>query len=273
MLTHKERGECSVMQEWTKGISLMQQSVLLTAVRGPDGLPKEHVAKKLLRWLRRTFLLLAFTREILPRPYSSGGGSFTGPSMDTEEPLEPDDEVVQKAFDREAWKTMAAYATEYIGCMDEMPMHFHFHLIHAAQIIGYKHPDEWTRAWWKEFYLRLVNAHHLFPESEELMDLRLGDSEAAWRAREQLIATPKKQETIVDVLRRTYPDKDWLEKIRQTTKTMLASSDSRIPSEQQAEVFKFVDEIFGFNKKATPVTPTQPKNADGGRPGSPAVGE
>ncbi len=114
-----------MMQEWTKGISLMQQAVLLTTVRGPDGLPKEHVTKRLVRWLRRTFLLLAFTREVLPRPYTPGGGSFTGPSMDTLELLEDDEQLV-KAQDREAWKTMGAYATEYLESIDEMPLHFHF---------------------------------------------------------------------------------------------------------------------------------------------------
>ena len=60
--------------------------------------------------------------------------------------------------------------------------------MHAAQIMGYKHRDPYCRQWWCEFYQMVVNDAHLFPESEELMDMRLGDSETAWRAREVVTA-------------------------------------------------------------------------------------
>jgi len=43
----------------------MQQSVLLTAVRGPDGLPKYHSSKYLLRWYRRCILLSAMDGRVL----------------------------------------------------------------------------------------------------------------------------------------------------------------------------------------------------------------
>jgi len=34
---------------------------------------------------------------------------------------------------------------EYLYSVDEVPHHFHLHLMHAAEILGYKHPDKLTR--------------------------------------------------------------------------------------------------------------------------------
>lgn len=60
----------------------MQQTVLLTSIRGPDGVAKYHKVKYLLRWLRRCVLLSAMDGKVLGNPYDSNGGSFTGPSFD-----------------------------------------------------------------------------------------------------------------------------------------------------------------------------------------------
>src|SRR3989304_585284 len=72
----------SALQDWVHNLSLMQQSVLITACRGPDTLHKNHVAKLILRWYRRCFLISAFDKKILNTPYDGGGGSFTGPSIE-----------------------------------------------------------------------------------------------------------------------------------------------------------------------------------------------
>jgi hypothetical protein len=72
--------------------------------------------------------------------------------------------------------------------VDELPHHFQLHFMHAAEILGYKHPDVNIRLWWKEVYLRLVNDMHLFPEREHEMDERLGDTYDGWRAREEVVA-------------------------------------------------------------------------------------
>ena len=69
----------SVMQEWVSELTFMQQSVLITAVRGPDNLPKEHISKTLLRWYRRCILYSAMEHKIMTDPYEPGGGSFCGP--------------------------------------------------------------------------------------------------------------------------------------------------------------------------------------------------
>ena len=87
-----------VTQSWCHAITFMQQTVLLTAVRGPDGIAK-------------------------------------------------------------------------------------YHPCNAAEIVGYKHPDPDIRAWWHKTYLRLVHDMHLWLETEEQMDLRLGDDRSQWLAR------------------------------------------------------------------------------------------
>jgi hypothetical protein len=160
----------SVLQEWVHDLPYMQQSVLIAAVRGPDGIKKDHPVKVLCRWLRRSFLISAFDGRPKLDPYEEGGGSFTGPCRN---------EIV----------TDLDHALElYLRSVDELPHHFQLHFMHAAEILGYKHPDNSVRGWWKNCYLILVNDAHLRPESKSDMDLRLSDNEACWRAREIVTA-------------------------------------------------------------------------------------
>lgn len=156
-----------VLLPWVQECTFMQQSVLIAAVRAPDGLRKDHPVKVIMRWYRRSVLYGAFEGEQFPDPFCPGGGSFTGP------------------YRGGNWDGVRQ---EYLRYVDEMPHHFQLHLMHAAQIIGYKHSDPEWRAWWNQFYRMIVNDAHLFPESEELMDMRLGDNEAGWRAREEVTA-------------------------------------------------------------------------------------
>lgn len=160
----------SVLQDWTNDITLMQQSVLIAAVRGPDGIRKDHSVKVLCRWLRRCFLLSAFDGRALTDPYEPGGGSFTGPCKTD------DVEGIDHA------------TVLYLKSIDELPHHFQLHLMHAAEILGYKHPDDDIRIWWLNFYLAIVKDAHLYPESEKQMDFRLGDKEDQWRSSEVVTA-------------------------------------------------------------------------------------
>jgi hypothetical protein len=173
-----------VTQAWVNGLNFMMQSVLLASVRAADGLPKNHVSKLLLRWYRRCVLYSAFESRqagrpvVLHRPWVRGGGSFTGPSYEVG-PHPIDEEAVWRLFDRDV-------VDKYLASVDEVPHHFHLHLMHAAQIVGYYHSDPVLRAWWNRFYLRCVNDMHLFPEAKEAMAKRLGDSEVDWRAAEEM---------------------------------------------------------------------------------------
>ena len=157
-----------VVQSWVCELPMMQQTVLITAVRGPDGLPKYHPTKFVLRWYRRCILLSALDGEVLSDPVDPNGGSFTGPSVNplSDWPAQMDDRV-----------------TEYLRALDEVPHHFQMHLMHAVEILGYKHPVEHIRNWWHLVYLRLVHDMHLWPETEEQLDQRLSDTREGWLAR------------------------------------------------------------------------------------------
>jgi hypothetical protein len=78
---------------------------------------------------------------------------------------------------------MNSLVSQYLQCVDELPHHFQLHFMHAVEIIGLKHPDELIRMWWHGVYERLVHDLHLWPETEEQMDARLGDEIAGWAAR------------------------------------------------------------------------------------------
>ena len=161
----------SVLQSWVHELPFMQQSVLITACRGPDTLPKDHVAKLVCRWLRRCFMLSAFEGRVINTPDDPGGGSFTGPSV---APCETVERI----------GLLKVLAVDYLRRVDEMPHHFQLHILHAAEILGYHHPDRRIRDWWNWFYVELAHDMHLVPELQEEMDLRLSDQKATWEARE-----------------------------------------------------------------------------------------
>jgi hypothetical protein len=152
-------------------LPFMQQTVLLTAIRGPDGIGKYHPCKFLLRWFRRCTLVSALDGRVLATPYEFGGGSFTGPSY----------EATTLAHD---WRPkLDAVMDEYLRSLDELPHHFQMHFLHAAEIVGFKHPDPIIRGWWRRTYERLVVDLHLWPETEEQLNQRLGDTREGWLAR------------------------------------------------------------------------------------------
>ncbi len=208
----------AVTQKWTHNITMMQQSVLLTAIRGPDGLPKYGSSKNLLRWLRRCVLLSAMDGAALSAPYDDNGGSFTGPSIslstlqneafqhlcaaeEKRSALGQLSEDGASAFDRaysfdlpeaagyieahcSGWEPlMDKVVSGYLQELDAIPHHFQLHFLHAAEILGYKHPDRRIASWWLGVYRRLVHDMHLWPETEDQLDRRLGDSRAQWLER------------------------------------------------------------------------------------------
>lgn len=161
----------SVLQPWVSTIPRMQQTVLLTAIRGPDGLPKYGPTKMLLRWFRRCVLLSAMDGRALLDPIEPNGGSFTGPSLD-----KPDDE--------DHWSDrMQVHIHGYLQGMDGTPHHFALHFMHAVEILGYKHPDAVIRHFWRRLYERLAHDMHLWPETEQQLDERLGDTRSGWLKR------------------------------------------------------------------------------------------
>lgn len=58
----------NALQDWVINLPLMQQSVLISAIRGPDGVAKKHKCKPLVRWFRRCVLVSAFDGAAITDP-------------------------------------------------------------------------------------------------------------------------------------------------------------------------------------------------------------
>lgn len=166
----------NVVQEWVCGLSMMQQTVLLSAIRGCDGISKFHKCKPIAKWYRRCILQSAFDRRVLTDPLAPGGGSFTGPIASSVGIAE------DRIYDFRC-SMLQQIADNFLDSRDELPLHYVTHFMHACEVLGYKHPDEAIREYWLEVYERLAKAFHLWPETEEQMDKRLGDNFEGWSAR------------------------------------------------------------------------------------------
>ncbi len=151
----------SVQPEWCRELPLQQQSVLLLAARGPDGIAKYHPCKDVQRAYRGTVLMAAKFGRCLK--WGEKADSFMSLDM-----IADDD-------------TWSAVVGQFFAHADGLPHHFLMHLTHGAEIIGYKHPDPLFRKKWLAFYMRMVEDKHLLPETEAQMDRRLSDwDQAHW---------------------------------------------------------------------------------------------
>lgn len=199
MITDEGDAINPTLQTYVMQLSFMQQSVLLSAIRGMDGLPKLHAAKKLLKWYRRCILLSAFDRRALTDPFEPGGGSFTGPIAElpeweiraywiirTGQPTVKYEKGDPKGIYDWKCAQLELVTSHFIDARDEFPLHYYVHTMHAFEILGYKHPDETIREFWNGVYLRMVHALHLWPETVEQMDRRLGDDFDGWQERNDI---------------------------------------------------------------------------------------
>lgn len=153
----------SVQPDWCRHLPVQQQSVLLLAARGPDGMRKHHPAKAIIRAYRTLVLNAAVLKRTLT--YEDQGDSFMDAAI-----MRPD--PTKSLSVSEVWDT---HVTEYLSAVDEIPHHYHLHLMHGAEIIGYKHPEVHMRRLWLDFYRRAADDMHLPIESERDMDDRLDD--------------------------------------------------------------------------------------------------
>jgi hypothetical protein len=149
-----------VFQDWIFNVNMQQQSVLIQALRGPDGFAKYHPCKTLVRHYRATILKAA----------------HYGRPLRAEDPEPPTFMSISQFAKYRQWYPVL---TDYFQHVDELPMHYHMHMIHAAQIVAYKHPDATMRNRWLEFYGKACDEMHLPMESEAVMDQRLADWERA----------------------------------------------------------------------------------------------
>lgn len=152
-----------ILQKWVCRTGLRHQGVLLSAVRGCDVATKDDPSKRLIRCYRAAIL----------RPFCGD---------------------VKKAatyIEAVSYDELMNRLTVFSNSFDHYPLHYVTHLMHAAQVVGYKGPkynpdgsvDHLVHAVaWAWFYGRLVKKLHLACESEVNMDKRLNASEEDFRS-------------------------------------------------------------------------------------------
>lgn len=139
----------SILKAWVESIGLRQQGVLLAAVRGPDGMPKNYPLKG---------VVLAF-RGVVLNPHCGDIGK-TKSFM-----TNPDSDELECIFDI------------VVASFDELNTHYLLHLIHAAEVIAYYHPEPGIASDWSRFYGRMCRKMHLNPETREQLSARLDADE------------------------------------------------------------------------------------------------
>lgn len=132
-------GKGLVLLDWMAKLDWKQQSVILSALRGPDNHHSPNI-KKISRWIR----------------------SITQNNADPSHSYMKNVELPGlKDFEDEFYFEST---------------HYSLHLLFALEIIGYKHPDKDVAKIALDYYLALVaDVYHLKPESESDLDKRLQD--------------------------------------------------------------------------------------------------
>lgn len=143
--------EGGVLQPWVRNLPLRLQGVLVTAIRGCDGAPKEDSSKHLSRMIRRAVLNPADPRESL-----KAGGFF--------------------GFSRDA---LEANLSDFFHSLDQYPLHYVMHLAHACEVIGYTHPDDDMSRFFDLCYQLFCHTFHLNPETKGQMVQRLTEDRIA----------------------------------------------------------------------------------------------
>lgn len=146
----------SIIQDWAAGLGLRHQGVLVSAVRGCDGLPREDPSKWLVRFYR-SCLLHAHVGD----PAKAASYMVWPDSVD------------------EACKRRGLFLAHGF---DHYPMHWLTHFMFAAEITGYYYQEpDWIRLFWYDTYHQIVRRLHLNPESKDELDCRLNRDEKAFR--------------------------------------------------------------------------------------------
>jgi hypothetical protein len=139
----------SVLQDWVMELPFRHQGVLLAAVRGCDNTPKECSSKPLTRAIRGAFMNPADPREV------GMDSAFMKAELTSED------------------------VKQFVKDWDHYPIHFVQHIMHACEVIGYKHPDRNVRIVFDFAYTRMVDKLHLYPEKMYEMDKRLTEDRIA----------------------------------------------------------------------------------------------
>ncbi len=139
------------LRPWVTELGLREQGTLVTGTRGCDLAPKMPLDS-----IERQ--LTAYLRWLVGTPYDEREVDSTiGCFMRSEPPSR-------------TWKPSE---------LEHYPLHWYVHLMHAFEVVGYRHPDYRHRMACFTIYDTMVHALHLRPESEAMMTLRLSEDRIA----------------------------------------------------------------------------------------------
>lgn len=142
----------SVLRDWVMELPLREQGTLLTAVRGCDLTPKfplDSLERRLVAAIRYSFLNPADEREVDREP-----GTFMSRRIPDARSFKP--------------STLGHY-----------PQHWVAHVMHAVEVLGYRHPQINVRSEWHELYLVFCRSFHVPPESFDQFKLRMTEDRIA----------------------------------------------------------------------------------------------
>lgn len=130
---------------WFNDLTWMKQGVLMSCIRNCDSVISEGPYKILARGVRSCCIKSAQTK-----------GSFNARRPNPEKLLKASVDLVE----------------DYL---DNLPIHFVAHLMHASEVIGYCHPDVNIAETWSKIYKMIVHELHLNVEHYIDFNNRLAD--------------------------------------------------------------------------------------------------
>lgn len=137
----------SALHDWVHELTFQQQALLMTGMRGPDGCNKHNAAKAIVRFLRGAICKPA--------------GNWSG--------------MNDNDFMWGDYSVFRTWTKSFFDDPDGYPHHFIMHLVHCAEVLGYKHPVQEASQCWLFFYSKACSAFHMRHETEAQMDQRLND--------------------------------------------------------------------------------------------------
>lgn len=151
----------SAFPEWLSDLTFQQQLVLMSAIRGQDGDRKSTGFKQIASAMRASIAKAAHTGRMLE--IGEGVATF----MD-----------LTRFAHMDSWTRLICVTLSEEG--DGANLHYYTHVMHAAQILAYKHPNPAFKERWLICYQLMVDKLHLNEETEEQMDRRLRDFGREW---------------------------------------------------------------------------------------------
>lgn len=136
----------SMLRDWVQILPLREQGVLLAGLRGCDLTPKvplDSSERQLVSYLRYVVCHPNAEHEVGATP-----GAYMQPN--------PPGEWTPSEF-------------------GHYPQHWYAHIMHAFQVVGYRHPRVSVRCIGQSIYHRFVHGLHLEPEGFETMVERLSE--------------------------------------------------------------------------------------------------